>query len=331
MARAARLRASLRGLACAALMCVSVAQAAPMRTLPGAMIEAEPQFSLEILDHGGPLTVSGAVHGLFTMPGRRMTLDARDVPASADLVLDTGGLEPPERVTAHRWRWRAPNRPGMYVLTLRNRATGGTMYLNVFVKTPLDPTQAMLNGYDIGHYQPLPEDRDPTYARPGGLVRVTPEIAHAQVSPHFELSDFLCHQQPDHWPKYVLVRPRLVAKLEAVRSALRDGGVPVEKLTVMSGYRTPWYNADIGNDTVYSRHLYGGAADIFVDTDEDGEMDDLNADGRVDIEDARWLADLVETVTARRSALAGGLSAYAANGYHGPFVHMDVRGVAVRW
>lgn len=302
-----------------------------MRTLPNAAIAAEPQFKLEIVDHRGPLIVSGAIYGLFVMPGQPVTLGARDVPANADLVLDTGGLEAPQHVTAHRWRWRAPQRPGLYVLTLRNRATGGTMRLNVFVKTPLEPTQAMLGGYDIGRYQPLPRDGDPAYARPGGLVRVTPEIVHAQVSPHFELGDFLCHQQPDHWPKYVLVRPRLVAKLEAVRSALREGGVPVQRLTVMSGYRTPWYNADIGNDTVYSRHLYGGAADVFVDTDDDGEMDDLNADGTVDIDDARWLADLVESVTAERSGLAGGLSAYAANGYHGPFVHLDVRGVAVRW
>ena len=99
----------------------------------------------------------------------------------------------------------------------------------------------------------------------------------------------------------------------------------------MSGYRTPWYNADIGNTTVYSQHLFGSAADIFVDADGDGRMDDLNGDSAVDTADARWLADLVEAVVAEQPSLAGGMSVYPANAAHGPFVHIDVRGVRARW
>jgi acetyl-CoA carboxylase carboxyltransferase component len=59
--------------------------------------------------------------------------------------------------------------------------------------------------------------------------------------------------------------------------ALNEAGRTVERFVVMSGYRTPFYNAAIGN-VPYSRHVWGGAADIYIDdAPRDGEMDDLNA------------------------------------------------------
>ena len=53
----------------------------------------------------------------------------------------------------------------------------------------------------------------------------------------------------------------------------------------MSGYRTPFYNRSIGNQTRFSRHVYGDAADIYADDDGDGKMDDLDGDGH---HPARW-------------------------------------------
>ena len=58
----------------------------------------------------------------------------------------------------------------------------------------------------------------------------------------------------------------------------------------MSGFRTPQYNVAGGNTggrAGLSRHMYGDAADVFIDNDGDGVMDDLNRDGRSSIEDAR--------------------------------------------
>jgi hypothetical protein len=98
------------------------------------------------------------------------------------------------------------------------------------------------------------------------------------VSPHFVLGDFLCKQPGE--PRYVALSVPLLGKLEAIAEALESRGVAPGSLRVMSGYRTPAYNAAIGNKTVYSRHLWGDAADIYVDADGDGGMDDLNGDGR---------------------------------------------------
>ena len=100
----------------------------------------------------------------------------------------------------------------------------------------------------------------------------------------------------------------------------------------MSGYRTPSYNAAIGNGR-YSRHVYGGAADIYIDVDGDGIMDDLNADGVLDRRDAGALYDLVDRLLQdpAHTHLHGGLGEYGSNSAHGPFVHVDERGWNARW
>ena len=107
---------------------------------------------------------------------------------------------------------------------------------------------------------------------------------------------------------------------------------PYRMVHVMSGYRTPFYNRAIGN-VQYSRHVYGDAADIFVDASPRDElMDDLNRDGTVDLRDAKVLHEIVEGLDGGDAGgLVGGLAAYDATTAHGPFVHMDLRGYRARW
>src|SRR5207247_5450953 len=115
---------------------------------------------------------------------------------------------------------------------------------------------------------------------------------------------------------------------------LRRSGVDVRRVTVMSGFRTPQYNATGGNTAGradLSRHMYGDAADVFVDNDGDGRMDDLNRDGRVDARDARVIVDAEDRVEAAHPDLAGGGGVYKATREHGPFAHIDARGTRPRW
>lgn len=296
-----------------------------------ATIAATPDFATRV--NGQP--ASGDVALAVVMPGGAVTIAASRLASNADLILDTPAgsksARRADRSTQPRWRWTAPSQPGRYRLTLRNRTTTGALHINVLVETPFDSHDTRIGGYRIGAYQQQPRHDNPIYKPPAGLIRVTPDTAGTPVAPGLELDDFVCHQKPHQWPKYLRLAPHLLTKLNAISHAVRATGIPMHALTIMSGYRTPWYNADIGNDTVYSRHLYGGAADIFVDTNDDGTMDDLNGDGRVDVADARWLARLIEQVDAAHAELAGGLSAYPGNSFHGPFVHVDVRGTPVRW
>lgn len=170
------------------------------------------------------------------------------------------------------------------------------------------------------------------YANPGGFFEVTQENQNTAISEHFRLRDFITHDQARTWPKYVVLREELVDKLELVIQQLEKSGVVVRRMTVMSGFRTPQYNGGGGDGrSGLSRHMYGDAADVFVDNDGDGRMDDLNRDGRVDHRDARVILDAAERVERAHPELSGGVGVYRATSSHGPFAHVDVRGWRARW
>jgi len=192
-----------------------------------------------------------------------------------------------------------------------------------------------LDGYRVGRWPTRGlAARSPRYAPPPGFISVTPENEYTQVSKRFRLRDFLTHDQQDVWPKVLVLRVPLLDKLELIGDALERRGLP-GLLHIMSGFRTPQYNAQgvgpKGGRARESRHMYGDAADVIVDANEDGVMDDLDGDGKVTIRDARVLLAVAEGVELEHPDLVGGLSAYRANSAHGPFVHVDTRGVRARW
>jgi hypothetical protein len=172
------------------------------------------------------------------------------------------------------------------------------------------------------------------YQPPSGFIEVTQQNADTRLSEHFKLRDFLTHDQPNVWPKYLVIEMRNVDKLELVLSDLAAHGIDVSGVRVMSGFRTPQYNKGGGNTggrAGLSRHMYGDAADIFIDSDGNGAMDDLNHDGRVDINDARVILQAEDRVEAAHPELVGGGGVYPAEAGHGPFIHIDSRGYRARW
>ena len=176
-----------------------------------------------------------------------------------------------------------------------------------------------------------PSDR---YANPSGFIEVTRENENTPVSEHFKLGDFLTHDQPNVWPKYLVLSPRLIDKDELILADLELHGINTKGVHVMSGFRTPNYNAN-GGETAgragLSRHMYGDANDIFIDNDGNGVMDDLNHDGRIDINDSRVILEAEERVEKAHPELVGGGGLYSAAAGHGPFIHIDTRGYRARW
>ena len=176
-----------------------------------------------------------------------------------------------------------------------------------------------------------PADR---YRPPSGFIEVTQENADTRVSEHFKLRDFLTHDQASVWPKFLVLEMRNVDKLELVLSDLQSRGIDVKGVRVMSGFRTPQYNKGGGNTggrAGLSRHMYGDAADVFIDSNGDGVMDDLNRDGRSTIADARVVSEAVDRVEAAHPELIGGAGVDPAASGHGPFIHIDTRGYRARW
>ncbi len=199
-----------------------------------------------------------------------------------------------------------------------------------------DKIAGSVGDYRVGFW---PEEsgrlvKSDAYENPEGFIEVTPENQDTRISEHFKLRDFLTHDQNDVWPKYIVLREPLLDKLELVISDLQSHGVPARNVQVLSGFRTPEHNLALGDESGRardSRHQFGDAADIIIDSDGDGRMDDLNHDGRVDFRDARVILAAVERVEAQYPDLVGGVGLYHSNGSHGPFAHIDVRGSRARW
>ncbi|MEO8561926.1 MAG: hypothetical protein ABI601_07625 [bacterium] len=176
-----------------------------------------------------------------------------------------------------------------------------------------------------------PADR---YRPPSGFIEVTQQNADTKVSEHFALRDFLTHDQASVWPKFLVLEMRNVDKLELVLADLQRHGIDVRGVRVMSGFRSPQYNKGggrTGGRAGLSRHMYGDAADIYIDSNGDGVMDDLNHDGRINIGDSRIVSEAVDRVEAANPELIGGAGVYPAAPGHGPFIHIDTRGYRARW
>lgn len=190
-----------------------------------------------------------------------------------------------------------------------------------------------VNGYNVGWWPAERRVMPSNYDNPIGFVEVTPENVNTPLSEHFSLRDFVTHDQASTWPKYVVLREDLLDKLELVLETLQAEGVPALHATVLSGFRSPQYNVRGMTEGMAfaSRHQYGDAADLIIDADGDGRMDDLNRDGIVDFRDTDVINRAVERVEWRYPELVGGLGLYHAMGPSGPFAHIDVRGKRARW
>lgn len=191
----------------------------------------------------------------------------------------------------------------------------------------------VLQGYRLGRW---PSERwmmGRKYWNPDGFIEVTPATAGLRLSEHFVLADFLTHDQREVWPKYVVLQEPLIDKLELVLADLAAHGVATDHVRVLSGFRAPYYNDRIVAEGAAraSRHQYGDAADVIIDANGDGRMDDLNGDGRLDLSDTQVILRSVERVEKAHPSLIGGLGLYHAMGTSGPFAHIDVRGTSARW
>ena len=241
---------------------------------------------------------SSAISTLTALPGETVTVEA----------------------LGRRWDWTAPREPGFYPIHVDSVTT-----IQAFVLVPYNRLRGeYINGYRIGRYPTRALGGRAIYQAPAGFVEVTRANENTFVTPHFRLKQFLC-KQSGGYPKYVVLDERLLQTLEHLLDVANDAGVRASTFTVMSGYRTPAYNRALGN-VLYSRHTWGAAADIFIDENADGRMDDLNADGRSDVRDAEVLYRLFDEAQER-----GGMGKYHPTAAHGPFVHVDIRDRRARW
>lgn len=285
-------------------------------------------FSVKFKDAISPYRILG----LFVLPSEMLTIEVLDSEKKDQYVLraETGKET---QIAPNKWQWQAPQETGIYPLIIGPPTWEDSITLNIFVMVPFDQLKGeYLNDYRICKYSTIPFKQLPIYKPPKGFIEVTKENEETLVSPHFKLKQFLCKQEGGY-PKYVVLRERLLLKLELVLEKINQKGYRCNTFQILSGYRTPYYNKKIGN-VKYSRHVYGDAADIFIDENpKDDMMDDLNQDGKIDYRDAAIIYDIIDGMYGKPwyAPFLGGLGRYTRTANHGPFVHVDARGFRARW
>jgi hypothetical protein len=270
------------------------------------------------------------LNGVFLLPGETIELSA--MPHRNNPYQFSASAGAWQSRAENAWLWKAPAAAGFHQVSIKDPSTNETIEFNVFVMVPASKVKnGVLNGYKIGTYPKTPANFSEKYVAPRGFVEVTQANKNTYVSPHFKLGQFLCKQEGSY-PKYVVLDELLLQKLESILLEVNSHGIGCPTLTVMSGYRTPHYNHVLDNAR-YSRHMWGDAADVYVDeSPRDGIMDDLNGDGHYDQRDSKYLAQLVEKMSRKADKkLSGGLGVYRPTKAHGPFVHVDTRGQDARW
>lgn len=244
-------------------------------------------------------------------------------------VADFGNLIEKEK---GEWEIIAPIKSGNYSITFSDNVSGETLQLALFVNRPATQINGeYLNKYRIGKYPESGYKNNADYNKPEGFIEVTEQNKNLFITPHFQLKQFLCKQKSG-WPKYVIIKPKLLIKLELLLAELNKNGNEINTLVIMSGYRTPYYNKLIGN-VKYSRHIFGNAADVYVDINGDGVIDDLNNDGKHNMDDENILYKIINSFDndPSFSELIGGAGNYKKNSRHTFFIHIDTRGYKARW
>jgi hypothetical protein len=264
---------------------------------------------------------------VFLLKGDEISIKTEEGAGDFKITSKTGALE---TVNKNNWKFIPDAKPAIGYIVLQNKKS--KMKIQYILMVPLGNVKnGVINGYRIGQYPEKALWGNKLYNKPRGLIEVTAENKDLFITPHFRLGQFLC-KQPSSFPKYIVLRDALLYKLEYILEELNEYGYAANTLYIMSGYRTPYYNKLIGN-VKYSRHVYGDAADIFVDTNHNENMDDLNRDGEVNYSDVQILADIVEKMALQKkySVYIGGLGKYHRNRSHPGFIHTDVRGYRARW
>lgn len=271
---------------------------------------------------------SGAVKVRFALPGQQVEFPIAIEGSSDSLsyqwvsVADSSVAGPAEPlVTA---RPSAPRQQGFYRLGIVRR--GVRQVLDEPMLAVMVPFERKLgrwlNGYLIGDY--LAERIGGGHETPRGFIEVDRGMLGVRLSTHITLGDFVTHDdQQNVWPKYVAVDPELLDKLELVLADIARRGQHAEMhIDVHSAFRAPAHNATVPRAARDSRHQYGDAADVQIDT---------NNDGRIDIMDQIIVMLAVEHVEEAHPDLVGGLGIYTSRRYRTPYLHIDTRGTRSRW
>jgi len=270
---------------------------------------------------------------IFVMPREGIEISIAEEDRDKKYVIELNGKS---FENERSFKWQAPAKSGYYPVKIKEKnknGSGSEIKLNVFVLQPAHKMNGQyLDGFKIGYYPNIPVDKKAYYSKPTGFLKIEESLLDLNLTPHFKMDQFVTNQSTK-FPQYIVLKESLLLKLEYFLEEVNNVGYKADTFGIVSVYRSPYFNNKLGNNTDLSRHLFGDAADIYIDNTGNNWMDDLNGDGKLNIHDSNLLFDLAVKFDQKEefSQLQGGLSSYKGNGVRGPFLHIDSRGFHVSW
>lgn len=264
---------------------------------------------------------------LFVLPGEQISVST---PSDSDNYYAKGNVQH-TRTGSGIWQISAPDRHSIFQL-IDPDTQQALFTLNLLVVLPLQHVEeGFIDHYQIGQY-PKPRKQFSILDKPPkGFLRVSPRMVDMPLTPTLILRRFISKQHSE-FPKYLYVNEKLMLLLESFLKEVKRQGYDIDSFSFVSGFRTPYYNAQLGN-IEYSRHIFGDAADIYIDADGNNRLDDLNRDGLINHSDTKFLIGLAERFkkSAHGAQFIGGIGHYPPSKLHGGFIHLDTRGYKARW
>jgi hypothetical protein len=286
-------------------------------------------FSIVYDDFKIPLTT----FSIFVMPREGIKISIAEEDRDKKYVIELNGKS---FENERSFKWQAPAKSGYYPVKIKEKNkndSGSEIKLNVFVLHPAHKMNGQyLDGFKIGSYPNIPADKKEHYSKPTGFLKIEKSLLNLNLTPHFKMNQFVTNQS-NKFPQYIVLQESLLLKLEYFLEEVNKAGYKADTFGIVSIYRSPYFNKKLGNNTDFSRHLFGDAADIYIDHSGNQWMDDLNGDGNSTIKDSNILFDLAVKFDQKEkfSQLQGGVCSYKGNGVRGPFLHIDSRGFHVSW
>ncbi len=256
-------------------------------------------FSLVYKDLKIPLKT----FSVFVMPGEEIKFSIAEEDRDIMYQIKLGGkiFESKSSFT-----WNAHKESGHYEAVIKEKNNDGPaskIKINVFVLCPKKEMNGQyMDEFRIGTYPKIPIDKKDFYSTPEGFLKIDESIMEVNLTPHFKAKQFLTRQSRQ-LPQYIAIKESLLLKLEFLLAEVNKAGYQTDTFGIVSIFRSPYFNKKIGNSTNFSRHLYGDAADIYIDTAGNDWMDDLNGDGKYNILDANILYDIAVKFDQKKNLL----------------------------